>query len=91
MMGLNFISFFFKKLASKPGCRNTTTSPHYPQANGKADSSVESAKTILQQNDVFVALMAFLSTSISESAVTPAELIIGFKMQINVPAIPSTL
>lgn len=89
--GTQFTSDSFKKLASDYGFRHTTTSPHYPQANGEAESAVKTAKKILQQDDVFVALMAYRSTPISATGVTPAELIMGRRMRTIVPAIPSTL
>lgn len=61
------------------------------QANGEAESAVKTAKKILQQDDVFVAFMAYRSTPISATGVTPAELIMGRRMRTIVPAIPSIL
>lgn len=89
--GTQFTSYSFKKLASDYGFRHTTTSPHYTQANGEVESAVKTAKKILQQDDVLVALMAYRSTPISATGVTPSELIMGRRMRTIVPAIPSTL
>lgn len=80
----------FKKLASDYGFRHTTTSHRYPQANGEADSAVKTAKKILQQDDIFIALMAYWSPPISATEVTAAELIMRRRMRTIVPAISST-
>lgn len=81
----------FKKLASDYGFRQTTTSPHYLQANREAESAVKTAKKILQQDDIFIALMAYWSTPISATGVTAAELIMRRRIRTIVSAISSTL
>ncbi|XP_062593536.1 uncharacterized protein K02A2.6-like [Saccostrea cucullata] len=89
--GTQFTSDSFKKFAAKYGFAHTTTSPHYPQANGEAESAVKTAKRILQQDDIFVALMAYRSTPISTTGVSPAELIMGRRIRTVVPVKPSSL
>ncbi|XP_062584093.1 uncharacterized protein K02A2.6-like [Saccostrea cucullata] len=89
--GTQFTSDAFKKFAAKYGFAHTTTSPHYPQANGEAESAVKTAKRILQQDDIFIALMAYRSTPISTTGASPAELIMGRRIRTVVPVKPSSL
>nr|XP_022311001.1 uncharacterized protein K02A2.6-like [Crassostrea virginica] len=62
--GGQFASEAFRKLAASYGFYQIFSSPHYPQANGAAESAVKIAKRILKQDDVFLALMAYRSTPI---------------------------
>ena len=55
----------FKGFAKKYGFPYTTVSPHFPQANGAAESAVKIAKRILRRLDIFLALMAYHSTPCS--------------------------
>ena len=49
------------------------------------------AKRILQQDDVFIALMAYRSTPVTSTGFSPSELIMGRKIRTIVPVKPSIL
>ena len=83
--GGQFASESFKKFALQYGFRHIYTSPHFPQANGEAGSAVKIAKRILRQPDVFLALMAYRSTPVTATGVSPSELIMGRKLRTTVP------
>ena len=64
-------------------------SSHFPRANRAAESAVKIAERILRRPDIFLALMAYRSTPITATGVSPAELLIGRKMQT--PSHPNKL
>ena len=66
-------------------------SPHFPQANGAAESAEEVAKRILRQPDIFLALMAHHITPITATEVSPAELLMDKKMKTILPNHPHKL
>ena len=76
-----FTSTHFKEFAKKYGFICTTVCPHFPQANGAAESAVKIAKRILRQPDIFLALIAYRSAPITATGVSPAELLMGSKMK----------
>ena len=53
----------FREFATKYGFVHTTSSPRYPQANGKIERAVRTAKSILRKNEeFFTALLTYRST-----------------------------
>lgn len=57
--------------------RHITTSPHYAQANGEAEKTVQIAKQILKQTNTFLALVICRATSLQATGVSPTQLMLG--------------
>ena len=81
----------FRDFAEKLGFGHQTTSPYFPQANGQAERAVQIAKNILCQADPMMALLAYRSTPHSATGFTPAELLMGRKIQSTLPSLPESL
>ena len=66
--GSQFSSDEFRELSHQWNFKHITSSPKYPQSNGKVEAAVKSAKTILKKSwkartDPYLALLAVLSIS----------------------------
>ena len=76
--GPQFDSVEFRKFASDYNFDHVTSSPHYPQANGKAENSVKTAKSILQKafdtgQDPELAFLGFRNTPTEGMGSSPAQ------------------
>ncbi|KAI0242749.1 hypothetical protein LSAT2_011307, partial [Lamellibrachia satsuma] len=79
--GTQFTSADFQDFAVQYNFVCSFTSPHFPQANGQAESGVKIAKRIVSQDNPFLGLMAYRSTP--ASGVSPAQLMMGRQMRTN--------
>ncbi|KAE8281698.1 Retrovirus-related Pol polyprotein from transposon 17.6 Protease [Larimichthys crocea] len=89
--GPQFASEHFRKFAQQWGFDHVTSSPHFPQSNGEAERAVRTVKALLKKSsDPYLALMAYHAAPLANGH-SPAELLMGRKIQTPVPVIPSQL
>ena len=89
--GTQFTSSQFQEFAKEYGFMHNTSSPHFPQSNGFAESSVKIAKRLLlKDNDIHKALLAYRSTPL-HNGFSPAELIFNRKIRSTLPMSSSEL
>ena len=54
-----FTSSEFEQLSREWNFKHITSSPRFPQSNGFAERAVKTAKEILNQDDLFLAILAY--------------------------------
>ena len=85
--GKSFISEEFKDFAKDFGFELITSSPKYPESNGKAESAVKMAKKILiKSSDWKKALMDYHASPIVAVGKSPAEMMYGRRIRTCLPA-----
>lgn len=89
--GSQFVSREFKRFAKHYGISLSTSSPHFHQANGAAESAVKIAKSILSQPDVHIALLNYRNTPHTATGVSPAEALMGRRLKSRIPTLQQNL
>ena len=72
--GPQFISTEYKQFASEYGFEHATSSPYWPQGNGKAEAAVKIVKRMYQKNkDIHLALLDYRNTPQQGQEHSPAQ------------------
>ena len=89
---LQFSSGEFQELAKDYGFKHTTTSPHYPQANGEVEIAVQTVKKLWGQNgDKYLALLDYRMTPLPDIDLSPAQLLSGCQLRNKLPMTKSLI
>ena len=89
--GPQYASYEFARFASEESFKQITSSPRYPQSNGKAERTVQTVKAMLKKSvDPYGALVAYRMTSL-ECGYSPAQLLMGRQPRTLIPVMASTL
>ena len=88
--GPPFNSFEFRHFAESYDMEHVTSSPHYPQSNGKVENSVKTAKNLLKKSkaarpDIYLALLEWRNTPSEGLASSPAQRIFGRRARTLIP------
>ena len=72
------------------GIKHTCSSPTYTQSNGAVEHAIQTVKNIMKKaietnEDPELALLAWRDTSLDGNTRSPAELLFGCKVLINLP------
>ena len=94
--GLQFASAEFASFSKKWGFEHVTSSPRYPQSNGKAENAVKTVKRLFTKcrksgQSEFLALMDWRNTPTEGSGTSPAERFLGRRCKTLLPITGSLL
>ena len=83
-----FSSSEFAQFARDYKFNHITSSPHFPQANGKSERTVQKVKGLHKRsNDPYLALLAYRSTPL-KLGYSPTELLMGRTLRTTIPIPP---
>ena len=69
----------------KHAISHVTSSPKYPQANGKVERAMRKAKSMLRKNkDILCTLLTYRSTPL-QNGYSPSKLLMGRRLQTQLP------
>ena len=88
--GPQFSSAEFAKFSTMWEFQHITTSPHYPQANGKVENAVKTAKSLLKKakaghTDPYLSLLAFRNTPTAGFDTSPAQRLMNRRTRTTLP------
>ena len=88
--GQQYVSFVFKQFAQSYVFQHIVSSPRYAQLNGLAERGVQTIKMMLKNSDPYIALLSYRATPLANEN-SPAELLMGRKLQTLLPIAPKQL
>ena len=89
--GPQYSSSEFADFAKDWEFKHITSSPHYPQSNGMAESAVKAMKNIVKKsNDVYKALLAYRTTPL-QHGYSPSSVMMSRNIKGTLPTHPSRL
>ena len=92
VMSDNGPQFDAQAFAKSYNFEHTTSSPEYSQSNGLVERMVKTVKRLINESkDPYMALMTYRSTPFPWCQKLPAELLMGRRIQGNVPVISKHL
>ena len=84
--GPQFISNEYQNFAKTYGFEHATSSPYWPQSNGKAETAVKDAKSILKKSEDFnLALLNIRNTPPRGHSFSPAQRLMGRRTRSALP------
>ncbi|XP_062604074.1 uncharacterized protein K02A2.6-like [Saccostrea cucullata] len=84
--GPQFASANFREFAKDYGFVHKTTSPHFPQANGQIERTVQTVKQLLRKStDPYKAILAYRNTAIDMLGKSPAQLFFNRRLKTDLP------
>ena len=88
--GPQFVSSSFRHFTIKYDIQHTTSSPHHPRSNGKAESAVKAAKRILKKTlktgeDPYLAILNLRNTPQQGIDLSPAQRLMGRRTKTLLP------
>ena len=90
--GSQFTSSEFTAFTKCYGFEHTTSSPHYPQANGEVERAVKTVKTLLKKGvDPYQALLDYRKTPLEGINLSPAQLLMRQRLKTTLPTTASLL
>ena len=79
------------EIAEDQGFTRITSSPRYPQSNGKAERAVHTVKNLLKKSaDPYNAFLSYRATPL-ECGYWPSPLLMGSQLRTKIPVVPSTI
>ena len=90
--GPQFSSSEFQEFAKEYGFKHVTISPHYTNANREAERAVQTVKNLWRKNgDKHWAFLDYRTTPIPGIELSPAQLLMGFRLRNGLPMRDSLL
>ena len=90
--GPQFSSNEFSAFATSYNFIHTTSSPYYPQSNGQAEWTVQTAKRLLtKSDDPYLALLIYRATPLPWCNLSPSQLLMGRHLRTNLPQVQEHL
>ena len=86
-----FNSVEFRRFSQQYDFKHSTSSPHFPQSNGKVENSIRTVKRLMEKasedrEDVFLSLLAWRNTPSQQLGPSPSQILFGRRCPTSLPA-----